>query len=55
VDVSIIKVTKPHKNVVYLSMGVELTKDFINHYKLVIAEVSANHGHVDLSTLQEPC
>jgi 4-hydroxybutyrate CoA-transferase len=42
VDVSIIKVTQPHKNFVSLGMGVELTKDFIKHSKLVIAEVNRN-------------
>ncbi|KAG7369010.1 acetyl-CoA c-acetyltransferase [Nitzschia inconspicua] len=42
VDVAIIKVTPPHKNFVSLGMGVELTKDFIRHAKLVIAEVNEN-------------
>ena len=42
VDVAVIKVTKPHKNWVSLGMGVELTKDFIRHAKIVIAEVNDN-------------
>ncbi|KAL3925266.1 MAG: hypothetical protein SGILL_000524 [Bacillariaceae sp.] len=42
VDVAIIKVTPPHKNFVSLGMGVELTKDFIEHAKIVIAEVNQN-------------
>jgi acyl-CoA hydrolase len=42
VDVSIIKVTKPHKGFVSLGTGVELTKEFIKHSKLVIAEVNEN-------------
>lgn len=42
VDVAIIKVSLPHKNFVSLGMGVELTKDFVKHAKLVIAEVNEN-------------
>ena len=42
VDVAIIKVSRPHKNFVSLGMGVELTKEFISHAKLVIAEVNDN-------------
>jgi 4-hydroxybutyrate CoA-transferase len=42
VDVAIIKVTPPHKSFCSLGMGVELTKDFIRHAKLVIAEVNEN-------------
>ena len=39
VDVAIIKVTPPHKGFVSLGMGVDFTKDFIKHSRLVIAEV----------------
>lgn len=42
VDVAVIKVTPPHKNFVSLGMGVELTKEFIRHAKIVIAEVNEN-------------
>jgi 4-hydroxybutyrate CoA-transferase len=40
VDIAIIKVTKPHKGFVSLGMGVESTKDFIRHARIVIAEVN---------------
>lgn len=40
VDVAIIKVTKPHKGFCSLGLGVESTKDFIQHAKTVIAEVN---------------
>lgn len=40
VDVSIIKVTPPHKGFVSLGMGMELTHDFIKHSKIVIAEIN---------------
>ena len=40
VDVAIIKVTKPHKGFCSLGMGVDCTKDFIHHSKIVIAEVN---------------
>lgn len=39
-DVAIIKTTKPHKGFVSLGMGVEATKDFVRHAKIVIAEVN---------------
>lgn len=39
-DVAIIKVTPPHKGFVSLGMGVDLTRDFVRHAKLVIAEVN---------------
>lgn len=42
VDVAVIKVTAPHKNFVSLGMGVEFTKEFIRHAKIVIAEVNEN-------------
>ncbi|CAJ1898812.1 unnamed protein product [Cylindrotheca closterium] len=42
VDVSIIKVTPPHKGFVSLGMGVEATMDFIRHSGIVIAEVNEN-------------
>ena len=42
VDVSIIKVTPPHKGFVSLGIGVEATRDFIRHSGLVIAEVNEN-------------
>lgn len=42
VDVSIIKVTPPHKGFVSLGMGVEATMDFIRHSEIVIAEVNEN-------------
>jgi 4-hydroxybutyrate CoA-transferase len=42
VDVAIIKVTLPHKGFVSLGMGVDLTRYFIRHAKLVIAEVNSN-------------
>ena len=40
VDVAIIKVGKPHKGFVSLGMGVEFTLSFLQHAKLVIAEVN---------------
>lgn len=40
VDVAIIKVTPPHKGFVSLGMGVDMTRDFVRHAKLVIAEVN---------------
>jgi len=42
VDVSIIKVTPPHKGFVSLGTGVEATMDFIRHSQIVIAEVNEN-------------
>eukprot|EP00934_Nitzschia_sp_Nitz4_P005535 Nitzschia sp. Nitz4//NODE_657_length_7541_cov_75.275047//3346//5292//NITZ4_additional_000096-RA//-1//CDS//3329532022//5525//frame0 len=42
VDVSIIKVTPPHKGFVSLGTGLEATRDFIRHSKIVIAEVNEN-------------
>jgi acyl-CoA hydrolase/GNAT superfamily N-acetyltransferase len=40
VDVSIIKVTPPHKGFVSLGIGVEDTMAFIRHSKIVIAEIN---------------
>lgn len=40
VDVSIIKVTPPHKGFVSVGIGMESTLDFIKHSKIVIAEVN---------------
>lgn len=40
VDVSIIKVTPPHKGFVSLGIGVEETMAFIKHSKIVIAEIN---------------
>ena len=40
VDVALIKVSEPHKGYVSLGMGVEFTQEFIQHAKIVIAEVS---------------
>eukprot|EP00980_Cylindrotheca_fusiformis_P009170 scaffold1996_cov127-Cylindrotheca_fusiformis.AAC.7 len=42
VDVSVIKVTPPHKGFVSLGIGVEETMEFIKHSKVVIAEVNEN-------------
>jgi acyl-CoA hydrolase/GNAT superfamily N-acetyltransferase len=40
VNVAMIKCTRPHKGFVSLGMGVELTKVFVQHAQLVIAEVN---------------
>jgi acyl-CoA hydrolase len=42
VDVAVIKVSPPHRNFVSLGMGVELTKVFLRHARIVIAEVNEN-------------
>lgn len=56
VDVAIIKVTRPHKGYCSLGFGVECTRDFINHAKIVIAEVSSHmpwtEGHSKISVNQ---
>lgn len=56
VDVAIIKVTKPHKGFCSLGLGVECTRDFVEHAKLVIAEVTSHmpwtEGHTKIASSQ---